>query len=86
MSKLGIATISQEVDVDVDIEEILEDIDDDDLRAYLRNRAGDDDSLADELGEALRLIDADRPAAKILLDRFLRDRTGKHLIEVAPCL
>lgn len=39
----------------------------------------------DDLETGLRLIDTDRTAAKVYLDRCTK-QAGKHLIEVAPCL
>ena len=47
-------------------------------------RPSDDEILAD-LKTGLDLIDTDRTAAKVYLDRATR-ALGKHLIEVSPCL
>ena len=47
-------------------------------------RPSDEEILAD-LKQGLELIDTDRTAAKVYLDRATR-ALGKHLIEVSPCL
>ncbi len=47
-------------------------------------RPSDEEILAD-LKQGLDLIDTDRTAAKVYLDRATR-ALGKHLIEVSPCL
>lgn len=44
-----------------------------------------DASWLGDLEIGLRLIDTDREAAKVYLDRCTK-QAGKHLIEVAPCL
>lgn len=44
-----------------------------------------DTSWLDDLETGLRLIDTDRTAAKVYLDRCTK-QAGYHLIEVVPCL
>ncbi len=43
------------------------------------------DGMLADLKQGLDMIDTDRAAAKVYLDRATRS-LGKHLIEVSPCL